>query len=511
MYTQTKEELLIKYGANGVETGSTVTKDGKLVKETTDISWDEQGRKHFTETMISGGQRLSSEKIVDMNDNLIEEVVDGLLKAEVFYDHNTGYESDRVISLKDKATGAWINDKSKDYKNGVMGMVRTFVKEEDLAKYKNTSTDPKYKGISLDNPKSENGIYAREFEGTKDKDYVRKEVDPKTGAVKFFMMYASPAAQESIDIAKRANGGLGAATPDLENAEPGKLFNKVYTFEELEGDAFADKVTISKAGNREESTKLLIKIDKDSKGYILEPGNAIESREQKIDNANGAGRVRAFMPKNELGTSAQYTAEKIGNYDFNQDVNNFYGLPGGQYKLINEVFANNGINLNKDASITPERLANAFNELKNIPNLLDVLKNNQGMAQARKGTADNGTILQNKKKLGEIFPSTLGKYFKVEEKSNLFERVVAEKNKDGKYIKVKDYVYYDGATKHYYRTYLSDELYDKYTTSTERGASKDRTTKDGKVIKAAGLGDSRASTVRAYRQRHLYRVYDRRT
>ncbi len=73
-----------------------------------------------------------------------------------------------------------------------------------------------------------------------------------------------------------------------------------------------------------------------------------------------------------------------------------------QYKLIDEVLVKNDIYLNDDTSFTQERLICAFNELINIPNLLQLLADNKGLSEAQSGIAGAETVHKNKQKVIEI-------------------------------------------------------------------------------------------------------------
>lgn len=114
------------------------------------------------------------------------------------------------------------------------------------------------------------------------------------------------------------------------------------------------------------------------------------------------------ISKDSQGNMLQY--EKFGSSPYQVceiDINQFKKGHKKHYKLINEVLVKNHIYLNNDASITPERLIGAFNELINIPNLLQLLADNKELSKVQTGTADTETILKNKQKMAEIYPLAL--------------------------------------------------------------------------------------------------------
>lgn len=81
-----------------------------------------------------------------------------------------------------------------------------------------------------------------------------------------------------------------------------------------------------------------------------------------------------------------------------------------KYKLINEKFTNNGINPNK---INARQLIDVFNELIQIPNFIQLISEDKGLSYAQQTLADKNTIIQNKRKISEIFNLSIVKTNKI--------------------------------------------------------------------------------------------------
>jgi hypothetical protein len=138
--------------------------------------------------------------------------------------------------------------------------------------------------------------------------------------------------------------------------------------------------------------------------------------------------INSAAKKSELLKSrfSPYSEDEI-------DLNWFKKEHKNQHKVVNDILVKYKIDLNDDNSVTSERLRDAFNELINISNLVQLLAENKGISDVQSGIADMETIVANKQKMAEIYPHSLEKtlrsYPKTLEKMILAEKEIIINNK----------------------------------------------------------------------------------
>jgi len=142
-----------------------------------------------------------------------------------------------------------------------------------------------------------------------------------------------------------------------------------------------------------------------------------------LDNERAYEELKAQMAGKTQPLRFTGSDYNVGEIDINQFKKDYTGKYK-QYKLINDVLAKNGIGINqdgslKDATITPENLTAAFNELISMPDLQQLLKDNKGLPKVNVllrfskaggfwgNKADFDTMVSNKQLLFNMAPAAL--------------------------------------------------------------------------------------------------------
>ena len=135
--------------------------------------------------------------------------------------------------------------------------------------------------------------------------------------------------------------------------------------------------------------------------YLLENNRGLSEAARRKANVrtiiNNKHIIAKLYPSTDGVTDLPYETEKM-------NINKFVNAPRQTLRLITEMFAKYGIDLDNAGSITKARLNGALNELIRIPNLEGLLKDNAGLSRAKAGVADNKTIIKNKYRLTALYP-----------------------------------------------------------------------------------------------------------